>query len=168
MVRITDLKNKYIPIYKKNGIYTISWDYVEIEEESGDTIIASWTYEKFSDLPSLEYIKQMINDYYNKQTDYKIVSGFKWKEKSVWLSSENQFNFKAAYDLAKQTDGANLPVMFKIGEEDGDPIYYTFETIEELQEFYLAAMNHIQQCLEDGWKKKDSIDWSVYETITEA
>jgi hypothetical protein len=74
----------------------------------------------------------MINDYYNKQTDYKIVSGFKWKEKPVWLSSENQFNFKAAYDLAKQTDGANLPVMFKIGEENGDPVYYTFETIEEL------------------------------------
>ena len=29
---------------------------------------------------------------------------------NIWLSSENQFNYKVAYDLALQTNGANLPI----------------------------------------------------------
>jgi hypothetical protein len=33
----------------------------------------------------------------------------------VWLSTENQFNYKAAFDLATQTGGKSLPVTFKFG-----------------------------------------------------
>ena len=39
-----------------------------------------------------------------------------WNNKRIWLSSENQFNYKVAYDLALQTNGANLPIIFKFGE----------------------------------------------------
>ena len=41
----------------------------------------------------------------NDERDEKIVSGFVWRDMQVWLSSENQFNYKAAYDLAVQTKG---------------------------------------------------------------
>ena len=83
---------------------------------------------------------------------------------SIWLSSENQFNYKAAYDLAVMSQGKSLPVVFKFGSTD-NPMYYQFETLEDISDFYLSAMAHVNKCLDEGWKKKDSIDWSVYEEV---
>ena len=79
----------------------------------------------------------------------------------VWLSIENQFNYKAIYDLAIQTNSKNLPVMFKFGTVE-KPVYYTFNTIEELNDFYLKSIKFIQQTLENGWKEKDTFDFSPY------
>jgi hypothetical protein len=91
-----------------------------------------------------------------------------WRNVNVWLSSENQFNFKAAYDLAVQTNGQSLPVKFKIGEtENKEPVYHTFETMEEFTDFYTKAIAYINKCLNEGWELKDSIDWSEYEIPTE-
>ena len=84
----------------------------------------------------------------------------------VWLSSENQFNYKAAYDLAVQTSGSNLPVTFKFGDTK-NPVYYKFETIEDLQDFYMKAMIHVNSVLSEGWTSKDSIEWEEYEKILE-
>ena len=50
-------------------------------------------------------VYEKVYDWYNKQTDEKILSGFVWKGMKVWLSAENQFNYKAAFDLAMQTAG---------------------------------------------------------------
>ena len=75
---------------------------------------------KKSGKPTLDQVKQAIFDDINSRTDAKIVSGFVWTPKAggdpipVWLSTENQFNFKSAYDLAVQKDGATLPVTFNI------------------------------------------------------
>lgn len=79
----------------------------------------------------------------------------------MWLSSENQFNYKAAYDLAVQTNGANLPQVFKFGSTE-NPEYYKFETVEELTDFYTKATTYINQCLAVGWAKKDNINWDDY------
>ena len=113
---------------------------------------------------SLDIVKTSILNDINKRTDEKILSGLVWQDKPVWLSQENQFNFKAAYDLAVQTQGATLPVTFKLGEqEDGTPVYHTFETMEDSTDFYTSAVNHIHQSVADGWLEKDGIDWSPYE-----
>ena len=80
----------------------------------------------------------------------------------VWLSSENQFNYKAAYDLAVMSQGNSLPSTFKFGTTE-NPVYYTFSTLDDISDFYLSAMAYINRCLTEGWKQKDSIDWSVYE-----
>ena len=60
---------------------------------------------------------------------------------------------KPLYDLAVQTDGDTLPVVFKFGT-DTEPVYKTFTTIEELTKFYTCAMKYIQDTLRQGWKKK--------------
>jgi hypothetical protein len=115
---------------------------------------------------TLADVKTAIIDDINARTDAKILSGLVWNGKPVWLSQENQFNFKAAYDLAVQTQGATLPVTFKLGEaEDGTPVYHTFETMEDSTDFYTAAVNHIHQCVADGWTEKDGIDWTPYEAL---
>lgn len=113
--------------------------------------------------PTFAMAKDAILNDVNKRTDQKILSGFVWEEQPVWLSSENQFNFKAAYDLAVQSKGKTLPVTFKIGEDENEnPIYHTFETMNEFTNFYTSAIGYVNACLTDGWNEKDSIDFEEY------
>lgn len=91
------------------------------------------------------------------------MSGFAWKGVPVWLSMENQLNYKAAYDLAVQTNGQVLPT-FKFGTTES-PVYYKFESLEDLKDFYISAMSYITDTLATGWQEKDKIDWTVYEDL---
>lgn len=186
MIKTFGLKSEYAPI-KKLGedYYKISWNYEEVKDmvykesdevdEDGkkvriptgeyvDTDYCTYTYETIHFEPTIEYIKNLITTYYNNQVDNKILSGFVWNEIPVWLSSENQFNYKAAYDLAVQTEGQSLPVKFKFGTTN-EPVYYTFESIEDFTSFYTSAITYINTCLAEGWEKKDSIDWGEYNVL---
>ena len=111
----------------------------------------------FSHIPTREEVAKVINDHVNELTDKKILSGFVWNGKSVWLSTENQFNFKAAFDVAVQTGGATLPVKFKLGEDDnGEPVYHVFEDMSVFSDFYTKAITFIMTALNEGWNEKDS------------
>lgn len=167
MIRITNKNEKYTPLVMKGGSVTIAFDYepfYDIDEDGNkvETSLGTWSVHSFTKIPSFGQLKNFILTEINKRTDEKIISGFEWKGMSVWLSTENQFNYKAVYDVAVQTNGANLPLTFKFGDSE-NPIYYKFEELEDLQDFYLKALEHINEQLVIGWKKKDSIDWSVYE-----
>ena len=61
--------------------------------------------EEFNHKPTDEEIRSTVTAWYNRETDKAILSGFIYEGIPVWLSSENQFNYKAAYDLAVQTGG---------------------------------------------------------------
>lgn len=39
---------------------------------------------------------------------------------------------------------------------------YVFNTLYELQDFYLSAMKYINDTLSAGWIEKDSINWEPY------
>ena len=182
MIRTFGLKTDFAPISIVNNTYKISWDYQDakdpimiengVDEEGNpkmepsgeyiDTDYAFWVSKKFYQKPSIEYLKNIILDYYDKETDNKILSGFKWNNMPVWLSTENQFNYKAAYDLAVQTEGTSLPVTFKFGDRL-NPVYYTFESLEDFTAFYTSAISYINNCLAEGWQKKDSINWNDYQ-----
>lgn len=135
--------------------WRVRWD---IEEQDG---MATYEEAEFDRQPTLEEIKTAVLASYNARIDEAIRSGFRWEETPVWLSAENQFNYKAAFDLAVQTDGANLPVVFKLGTDE-KPVYREFTTIDELKNFYTAAMAHVQGTLAAGWKAKDEIDFGLY------
>ena len=123
--------------------WRIRWDVQEREDGS-----ASYMEEGFIGKPGPDTIKSVITGWYNDQTDREILSGFVYEDMPVWLSSENQFNYKAAYDLAVQTGGAMLPVTFKFGTDE-EPQYRTFIreagadqavlTIKSLEAFEKAA-----------------------------
>lgn len=167
MIRVTNKKEQYTPIVELDGMVKVSFDYEVFydEDEVGNKVpsdLGTWTEAIIKPKPSLGQIKTFILDAINKRTDEKILSGFVWNGNQVWLSTENQFNYKAVYDVAVQTNGANLPLTFKFGDSE-NPIYYKFEELEDLQDFYLKALEHINEQLVIGWKKKDSIDWSTYE-----
>ena len=139
----------------KTGKTVLVYGYWE-EEVDGGLVGCSWKHIWYTS-PSSAEIMEAITDAVNRRTDSKILTGYKWNNQSVYLSSENQFNFKAAYDMAVQTNGSILPVTFKLGEDsNGSPVYYTFEDMATFSEFYMGAIAFIQQTLADGWAEKDA------------
>lgn len=137
--------------------WRIRWDVQEREDGS-----ATYMEKEFKHKPTDDEIKQTVIGWINAQTDEAILSGFEWNGMPVWLSSENQFNYKAAYDLAVQTAGATLPVKFKFGTDDV-PCYHTFQTIEELTDFYMKSIQYIQKMLDECWDRKDAFNLDSYQ-----
>ena len=124
--------------------------------------VSGWTYrERFTRKPTQDEIKEIIIAQINRNVEEKILCGLVWKDMPIWLSTENQFNYKAAYDLAVQTGGQSLPVKFKFGTDE-QPVYHTFTTLDDLQEFYMTSLAFVQQVLDDGWQEKDNLDLSVF------
>lgn len=142
--------------------YRVRWDLQPENNEKGVKIGVSFVEKEFLHKPTLDEIKDTVTAWVNTKIDEKIRSGFVWNGYAVWLSSENQFNYKAAYDLAVQSGGANLPVVFKFGDSQ-NPLYHKFETLTELSDFYTQAMSYISNILASGWAKKDAIDWSAWQ-----
>lgn len=170
MIKVVNLKSKYVPLEKMlSGRWKVHFGIAPffVGNENGEQIqtdLYVWYETIFVNKPSFYSLKKFILDTINKDVDEKIISGFIWRDMPIWLSQENQFNYKAAFDLAIQTGGQNLPVTFKFGTTE-EPQYHKFENIEELMDFYTSAMKYIDTTLNEGWVKKDSIDWSVYENI---
>ena len=161
-------------------------DFSYVKEE-GTRIIIGYGLEKTNDdlwswyevyLPkkqtsqiTLQIVKDAILCDINEQTDAKILSGFVWTPEgsepiNVWLSAENQRNFSEAQRMAEKYGSLVLPLTFKLGEADDESaVYHTFETVEELDNFYAQAFAFVNQCLNEGWQRKDAIDWEPYEAL---
>lgn len=174
MNKVYGEKGLYAPIRKDGNRTIVCYGYVEEE----DGINATWYEIVFYNFNtpqlSLWTIKNAIIDDINAQTDKKILNGYEWtvlngadagKTVKVWLSAENQNNFKAFHDAVKEYPGIDaFPVTYKIAEAaDGTPIYETFEDMTALSQFYLGIVSYIKQVISEGWARKDSIDWSIYE-----
>lgn len=123
---------------------------------------ADYMEHRFYSKPTLEEVKTIITNFINEQTDLKILSGLRYDNQLVWLSAENQANYKAAYDLAVQTQGESLPYKVKLGTED-TPVYKEFSTLQDFKAFYLSVQRHINDTINEGWARKDAIDWSLYQ-----
>lgn len=154
------------PILQK---YIVRWDvkpYFRKDEITSEEVQSGYDYcEKWlNHKPTMDEVKEIVLSGMNAIIDQRLLEGFEWNGMAVWLSSENQFNYKAAFDLAVQTGGGNLPVTFKFGTTQ-EPVYHTFSEVEELMDFYTKAMSYINGVLADGWKEKDSMDWSKYEKL---
>ena len=143
-------------IHPLKNRWSIRWNLADTED--GFTCESK----EFIGKPSPELIKKTILDWHNAEIDRKILSGHTWRGKPVWLSSENQFNYKASFDLAVQTDGESLPVKCKFGDDD-NPDYHIFQDLDEFREFYRSIVDYIQSTVESGWSAKDSINWSDYD-----
>lgn len=86
------------------------------------------------------------NEHINKETDKKILNDFIWNGNEFYLTMENQQNFANMF-IAKEYLTFPQTVKTKTG-------YATINSKEEVTEFYLAGVNFIKQCLEEGWQRK--------------
>lgn len=123
-------------------------------------------YKKCDGKPTLKAVKDAIIADIDKQTDEKILNGYQFTPDgaeepiTVWLSNENQMNFSEAHRLQI------IPIKFKLNEtEDKQAIYHTFETFEELDRFYKGGAQYKNQCLNEGWQRKEAIDWEPYKAL---
>lgn len=151
------MKKRYVATGRNDRLMQVGrnkWDLFYGYGTDGET---GWCYYKrFTHKPSYDELKECVVERINANVQEKILSGFEWDGMKVWLSSENQYNYKAAYDLAVQTEGASLPVTFKFGTDD-EPIYEEFTDVESLKSFYTAMVAHIQSAVSAGWEEKDEV-----------
>lgn len=142
----------------------VSYNLVPLE----DGVHAIWNeiyfYKKQHPFITFEQIKESILTDINNNVKLSIIDSLIWNGHKVWLSTENQANYKSYTDLAIQTNGANLPIKVKFGD-DSNPDYYIFTTVEDIKNFWIACNNHIITQINKGWSLKDSIDWSKYNII---
>lgn len=94
----------------------------------------------------------------NAETDQKILTGFWHNGINFYLSMENQFNFKNEYDLR---DTLEYPVTVKTMDD-----FYQIKSAEEYEEFYLAAVKFIRNCIEEGWQKKAEAEQQIISTYS--
>lgn len=124
---------------------------------------------------SFQDVKDAIIGDIDAQTDEKILKECPWtvlhgddagRHVTLWLNAENQRNYSEEQRVAQMTNGANLPANVKVSEnEDKTAVYDTFETVEEITQFYLTGVNFIKTTIDEGWQRKDAIDWAPYEAL---
>ena len=157
---IIDPNNYLLCTNPYKGSYVAYWDFKELEDEQFEYIGEEFDYK-----PSLSEVKRVITQYYNNLCDEEIRSGLEFEGNQVWLSQENQINYKSAFDLNFQNVSAGkpfIPMTFKLGTDE-EPVYRNFEDISDMQVFITACFTHIQNTLSKYWEIKDNIDWNKYQ-----
>ena len=115
---------------------------------------AEWYEHDFDHRPTADEIRALFVELVNEKVQQSILTGMVYNDMPVWLSEENQLNFRST---------PTVPVRFKLGEaEDGSPVYHTFTTQKELTAFNKAVVDHIAACLNEGWTEKDAFDVEPY------
>lgn len=143
--------------FKKNNIvYTLP---ITIEKEgkkiitNNEKIILENGYEKYEE-PKIEPSKQHILnskiEVINKKTDRKILDDFTWNGHDFYLTLENQTNFANLF-IARDFLTYPQTIKTKFG-------FATLNSKEEVQEFYLAGVAFVKQCLEEGWQEKIKVE----------
>lgn len=169
MNKVFGKKTDFAPIAEDGSRVIISYGFQEVDEENA-TWFEIYFYKKQTSQVSLADVKSAIIADIDARTDEKILCGFKYEdndgiERNVWLSAENQRNYSEAQRLADKAGAKNYePATFKIGEdENGKSCYKTFETLNDLNNFYFAVFAYIKEVLAAGWAEKDTIDFGPYE-----
>ena len=88
-----------------NGEWAVRWDFKKKLNPDGSESDTYWYEEEILyHIPQLDEIKELITSWQNKQVDGAILRGCRWNDIPVWLSMENQFNYKSIFDLAAMTE----------------------------------------------------------------
>lgn len=150
--------DKYIPIKKVNNKYVVSWGLNQIDQSND---LWQWYYFVVNHKPSINEIKTNIETFINEQTKNIIFNHFKWNDMKIYLSLENQIDYKLLFDATMIQDGKNLPevLKFKINDEN---VYYEITSIDEFKDFILSINEHIRKSLKYGNDLKDSIEYYDY------
>lgn len=144
---------------KDNKIYNTP---VQIEQggkitfTNDDTLLKKQGFNEYVFEPVKKTKEQLIeqsNESINKLTDEKILNGFVFKDAEFYLTMQNQTNFANMF-IAK--DYLTYPQQVKT--KDG---FIKLNNIEEVSEFYLAGVNYIKECIEQGWKQKAAAELKI-------
>lgn len=102
---------------------------------------------------------EILNTKINAETDAKVLNDFVYQGKEFYLSLENQFNYKSAYDAR---NSLTYPYMVK-----GKTEFLSFANASEFEAFYTAGFSFIQGCITDGWTAKEALNTKTMEELLE-
>lgn len=174
MNKMFGMKSDFAYLKEDASRIVVGYDYKEIDDSHAEWF-EIYFYKAQIAKPTLEQIKEAIDADIDSQTDEKILNGYQWtilhgedqgNVVKVWLSKENQNNFKAKHDVAKEYPNlVTWPMKYKVSEdaETKRPIYEYFDNMEELVQFYIGGLNYIETTYNAGWDRKDGIDMEAYE-----
>ena len=125
--------------------------------------------QEFDHVPTKQEVRDVIISHIDTRTDARILNGYQWtvlhgsdagKTVNVWLSAENQSNYKAKHDVAlAYPQLVTFPMRYKISEDaQKRAIYEESQDISELATFYLGGIAYIERCIDEGWEEKDSVN----------
>jgi hypothetical protein len=126
--------------------------------------ILSYGWEEYKEPePTLEErinfeIEHMI-ERVNRSTDEKILNDFVWKDQEFYLTIENQTNFANLF-IARDFMEFPQTIKTKTG-------YAQLTSKAEVEEFYLAGVSFVKQCLEEGWKEKTKREEKIRQRYAE-
>ena len=104
---------------------------------------------------SVETLVKRSVETINRETDERILNDFVWNGNEFYLSLENQFNFKNLYDLRNMKE---YPITIKT--KTG---FTTLNDVHDVEEFYLAGVEFIENCLKECWERKAQAEKSIIE-----
>ena len=107
---------------------------------------------------SVETLVKRSVETINRETDERILNDFRWNGNEFYLSLENQFNFKNLYDLRERKE---YPITIKT--KTG---FTTLEDVKEVEEFYLAGVLFVEECLKEGWRRKAETEENIRNNYT--
>ena len=122
----------------------------------GEDSMGGYNYRhRFDHKPTVDELRSVIEAHVNTLTQERILTGYKWNGKTVWLSNENQQNYTNDF-LTK-----NLPAKVRVYDNETDTVgeVVSIESEEELDVFYQGMVRHVRECVENGWSVKDSVDY---------
>lgn len=146
--------NEYAQLVQIGTRWFVQWD--KEEQEDGTFSVKRKCVQR-GEKPTAAKCIETIQAEIDKETDAKILTGYEYDGHNVYLSRENQNNYKAMFDLAVMDSSAVLPLTIKICEEDGAQVYETFEDLDTFKAFYVGGVTFINTTLQEGWTKKDAI-----------
>lgn len=180
MNKVFGLKSEFAYLKEDASRIVISYNLTEVDDTHAEWVEV-YVYKKQRSHLDFAEIKKAIIDDINATTDEKILNGYEWtilhgddegKTVKVWLSKENQENFKTKHDAAAAYPNlVTFPMKYKISEDEEEKaVYEVFQSFEELVQFYLGGLAYIETCYQEGWAIKDNFDFSPYnnsETVEE-
>ena len=95
----------------------------------------------------------------NRITDAEILAGFEWAGIQFPLTLENQNNFSQLYTLSKD-ELVVYPKKVWTGLSSTE-----LNDAQEVKEFYLAGIAHVEACLDAGFTQKQAFRNMDYDTL---
>ena len=139
MIKVCAPKDCFALVRQDASQYIISYGY---SAEQGKSL-ATWeeVYVPFKEKWKISFkdIRQAILADIDAQTDERILNGYEFTP-----------------------DGADTPIVVWLSRENQT----NFSEAQRLAiRFYKGGVAYIQQCLQQGWARKDAIDWAPYRAL---